>query len=222
MIRLHTEKIRPPRALWVPFELGRPLGPPGEAEFQMKVLRAVLSLFDALAGPVLEDFPDDMPDVDETEPAVLACPIRLKRRAVGTPDDELVQDVRDEVARLRVWYDLGVERRGRTTVGASTLEIGSSLDLLAAILRSELPQSPVSDLALCDALRLSAEDLKAFYFEAVTAQPGTLPSSKQVSDWFWDETSGGALLQTLQSRLAQQPDEDLRDVWLLPAGVEEL
>ena len=43
LIRLHTEKIRPPRALWVPFELGRPLGVPDDPAFQTRVLRALLA-----------------------------------------------------------------------------------------------------------------------------------------------------------------------------------
>ena len=30
LIRLHTEITKPPRALWVSFELGRPLGVPGD------------------------------------------------------------------------------------------------------------------------------------------------------------------------------------------------
>lgn len=212
--------MRPPRALWVPFEVGRPLGPPGDPAFQARVLRSALSLLAAPVGPVLADFPEDMPD--EEQPAVLACPVRLRPRPVGTPNEALVESMRREVTQLRVWYDLGVVRRGRTTVGASTLEIEAAVALLSAVLTSEPPQSPAPELALCDAVRLSAEDVKAFYFEAVTAQPGPLPSSQQLNDWFWEETSGGRLLRILQSSLAQQPDEDLRDVWFLPAGVEEL
>ena len=57
LIREHTEQIRPPRALWVPFELGRPFGPPNHPEFQTDVLRTVLDLFKKEAGPVLEDYP---------------------------------------------------------------------------------------------------------------------------------------------------------------------
>ena len=41
-VREHTAKITPPRALWVPFELERPLGVPGEAAFQTRVLRSAL------------------------------------------------------------------------------------------------------------------------------------------------------------------------------------
>jgi hypothetical protein len=37
LVREHTEKINPPRALWVPFELGRPVGPPDEPAFQRRV-----------------------------------------------------------------------------------------------------------------------------------------------------------------------------------------
>ncbi|UCG38011.1 MAG: hypothetical protein JSV00_07355 [bacterium] len=56
LVREHTLRIRPPRALWVPFELGRPLGPPGEPEIQARVLRAALQLLERPSGPVLEEF----------------------------------------------------------------------------------------------------------------------------------------------------------------------
>jgi hypothetical protein len=33
------------------------------------------------------------------------------------------------------------------------------------------------------------DDLKAFYFEGITAQPGQeSPSSETLADWFWNET----------------------------------
>ena len=56
LIREHTERVRPPRALWVPFELGRPLGLPDDSELQTRVLMAALRLLEAGDGPVLEDF----------------------------------------------------------------------------------------------------------------------------------------------------------------------
>jgi len=56
LIREHTLQISPPRALWVPFELGNPLGAPGEPELQTRVLRAVLGLLERETGPVLEDW----------------------------------------------------------------------------------------------------------------------------------------------------------------------
>jgi hypothetical protein len=181
-----------------------------------------LTLLEARSGPVLEDFPDDALEADEADTsAVVACPVRLRRRPTGTPDDELIEDVRQEVARLRVWYDLGLERRGRTTLGPSPLDIDASLDLLSTALRSKLPPSPVPDIPLADAIRLAADDLKAFYLEAVTAQPGPIPSGQRLHEWFWEETSGAVLLRTLQSRIEQLHSDDLDEVWLLAAGVEE-
>ena len=58
LIRPQTEKTKPPRALWVPFELGRPFGPPSDADFQQRVILAALGLLERTDGPVLiEDFP---------------------------------------------------------------------------------------------------------------------------------------------------------------------
>ncbi len=62
LIREHTETIRPPRALWVPFELGRPLGAPENPAFQRRVLLSALELLEAIQGPVLADFPDEAPE----------------------------------------------------------------------------------------------------------------------------------------------------------------
>ena len=41
LVREHSERMRPPRALWVPYPLGRPFGVPGDAAFQSAVLRSV-------------------------------------------------------------------------------------------------------------------------------------------------------------------------------------
>jgi hypothetical protein len=69
LIRPQTEKTRPPRALWVPFQLGRPFGPPGEPAFQRRVVLAALQLLERTAGPVIiEDFPDDDPR-DKADPS---------------------------------------------------------------------------------------------------------------------------------------------------------
>jgi len=62
LIRPQTENTKPPRALWVPFELGRPFGPPGDAAFQRRVILAALGMLERDKGPVIiEDFPDDDP-----------------------------------------------------------------------------------------------------------------------------------------------------------------
>jgi hypothetical protein len=52
-----AERIRPPRALWVPFPHGYALGAPNDVPLQLDVLKQALRLFDADGpGPVLRDY----------------------------------------------------------------------------------------------------------------------------------------------------------------------
>jgi hypothetical protein len=51
-----TQKIRPPRALSVPYPLGFPLGEADNTGLQTTVLRALLALLDRTDVPVLERF----------------------------------------------------------------------------------------------------------------------------------------------------------------------
>ena len=57
LLRLVAEAVRPPRALWLPFPLGYPLGAPRNPEIQRGVLLQALALL-AESGPppVLRDF----------------------------------------------------------------------------------------------------------------------------------------------------------------------
>ena len=57
LLREVTEKVRPPRTLFVPFPIGYPLGAPNQPELQHAVIRATLDLLHA-AGPlpVVDEF----------------------------------------------------------------------------------------------------------------------------------------------------------------------
>ncbi len=58
LLRFVAEKVRPPRALYVPFLHGYPLEAPNEPEKQHAVIEAALRLLedDALRPPVLVDY----------------------------------------------------------------------------------------------------------------------------------------------------------------------
>jgi len=60
-VRHVAERVRPPRALLVPFELGYPLGTPGDAEAQHTVLDQMLRILedDSLTSPVLSELARD-------------------------------------------------------------------------------------------------------------------------------------------------------------------
>jgi len=51
-----TRKIRPPRALAVPYPLGFPLGEAHNADLQTTILRALLALLERTDVPILETY----------------------------------------------------------------------------------------------------------------------------------------------------------------------
>lgn len=209
LIREHTERIKPPRALWVPFELGRPLGVPNDATFQKRVLKAALSLLEAPAGPILADFPEDVPGpADFTG---WACPINLAeaKEEIEEGTAGVTSALIREIDFLMPWYDMAIQKRGRTTVGASGMNIQEVAQFLATFLHGQSNSSPRDNLSVGEALKLASEDLKAFYLEAATAQPGEA-SSSQLADWFWAETAAGKLLSELKAVCSKSSDPSIK------------
>ena len=56
LLREITEKIRPPRALFVPYPLGYPLGEPNNAALQTRIMQSAFDLLPRTDAPVLESF----------------------------------------------------------------------------------------------------------------------------------------------------------------------
>ncbi|HZY55674.1 MAG TPA: hypothetical protein VFE73_20625 [Reyranella sp.] len=200
-MREHTEIVRPPRALWVTFELGRPLGIPDDPPFQRRVAKAALDLLARTDGPILADYPEDVPEV--TDFSGWACPINL----APSQTDSLAA----EIDRLATWYDQSVARQGRTTVGVSGLDMPDAGALVNRALAGDLPEA--------QPLKEAIDDLRAYYLEAASAfpDPGTSATRKK---WFWDETQLAKAILSLQPKLAQSTDPQhkiLANLTLIPA-----
>lgn len=56
LLREITEKIKPPRALFVPYPLGHPLGEPNDSALQTRIIRAAFALLTRNDAPVFEVF----------------------------------------------------------------------------------------------------------------------------------------------------------------------
>ena len=85
--------MQPPRALWVTFQLGRPLGAPDDPALQTRVLRATLRLLEAKSGPVLEDYPAlSNFDVYMSGPPAMIAACRGAFLLAGLPEDRLYYD----------------------------------------------------------------------------------------------------------------------------------
>ena len=209
LVREHAEKVRPPRALWVPFPLGRPFGAPNDSEGQRQVLRRALALLEAPSGPVLVDFDGAGTAVGEEE-ETWVCPVSFP--APAGEETGIGRRVADELGWLRPWYELGVERRGRTTIGLAAAPVEDAAAWLAAFAEGHLLPAPAPGKSIADNLRWSAEDLKTFYYEAATAQPGAAASGARLESWFWEESAAGELLKSLRGRCLADDDPAVHEV----------
>jgi hypothetical protein len=178
----------------VPFQLGHPLGTPNDAEFQKRVLIALLGLFNRTDCPVIEDYDEEEEENDEV--VMLSCPVNYSNmKSDSGDDDSLLAALKREMMAMRSWYEASVAKRGRTTVGVSGIALDNLGSFVCSFLQDGLPENPRDDVPLSNTLKMAVEDLKSYYIEGLTAQPGQeTASSRKLADWFWDETVAGKVV----------------------------
>ena len=200
LVRENTASMQPPRSLWVPFPLGRPLGNPGDVEFQRDVVLAALGLLAHSRGPVLVDYPHDVPAV--IEEVAQTCPVSFA--AQSALDDTWATRLSQEYQQLRPWYLISRRRRdGRTLVGVSDNDLQQNVEALAQYLdEGERPK----DIRW---LKRAIEDIKAYYLEAMTAQPGDY-DHRALQDLFWRETVLAAAILAFYHQFQASSNPQLR------------
>ena len=212
-----VEKTRPPRALMTPFQLGRPVGEPGDVTHQLQVLRRALQLLDRPDGPVILDPIDEDPpgwfDQPGWQPAVAVPawgPLHTAAEWAGALQAELGPV-------MAAWQDFKA-RHGRSTVGLAGQPPQAWPSFAASFLDGARPSVPPhASPAL--ALRFLADDLKALYGEAAQAD-GSRPAARQIDAWFWRHTVAGQLLLALRSQALDSEDKAFKTVgsrFLVPA-----
>ena len=162
-----VENTRPPRALFLPFLLGRPLGEPNDPAFQRRVLLQALRLLERTDGKViLEHFADDPPswfDRTDWQPAV-----RLERPASPTNAPaspthaaEWEAAFRLELALVLPAWERFKARFGRTTTGLAGQDPDAWPAFAASFLNGDLPVASLHDRERRGPLLLSRAALVA-------------------------------------------------------------
>ncbi|MFW5909057.1 MAG: hypothetical protein ACOCR8_05415 [Desulfosalsimonas sp.] len=132
--------------------------------------------------------------------------------------EKLISAFKQELEELRPWYDLGRQERGRTAMADFDPE--TAADILCKYLSGKNAEIPVQDMSQAVALRLEAQDLKAFYFEAVISRPGArVPESREFADWYWNQTAAGFVLKDIQKKCLNEQDKELKmtgKIFLVP------
>ena len=196
-VREQMEAIKPARSLVLDFPMGRGMGKPNDPAFQKKVIRAAFDLLDAPAGPVLIAFPEAIPVRDGRMGYALPPDLVLSTSDIGDIDN-LLAEIRAEMKELQPDYEAAVVSRGRTTVGASELQIGDLAPFVAEFLTGEIPKSPRKGLPAIPLLKLVVEDLEAYYSETRTHRDN-IDDLELMGKWFWEETKAGRLLLLLEA-----------------------
>jgi hypothetical protein len=203
MVREHTEKVKPPRALFVPFPFGHALGRPGDPVLQHRVLRAALDLLGEAAGPVLRDFPDDGAAGSEPPAPAQASAIAV---AAAVPDDPALEAA--QMHRYHAQWLAG--SGGRTAFGLAGVpaprvpDVVRFLQAFAAGEAADMDER-AQDVPLAGFIRWCADDLKTLYVEGRLAmKPGA--GGDEIARWFWGETAAGQLLRRVRDRLEASGD----------------
>jgi hypothetical protein len=202
LVREHSEKVKPPRALFCDFPFGLALGRPNEPEFQHRVLAQAFGLLERPAGPVLEEFPEPVVPAGGPRPGSLP--------SVRPPDPAF------ELTSLRGYYDRFVERQGRTAVGLAgvpSTRLRGLVRLLERYLAGEQLEPPERppEVPLLQYLRYACDDLKAFYREAYLEQHPTA-EGPELEAWFWQQTALGGLMIRVRDALVATDDPYARQI----------
>jgi len=198
LVREHIETMRPPRALWVPFELGRPFGAPQDFALQTRVLRAALALLEQSGPePVLEDFVEEAPypqgDANWKFPGELDGSNPLA-----------------EAVSIRPFWEEALARHRHSSLGISGLSPEVAIEYVGRYHSAE-PLANPKGMARISRARFAIDDIKAYYLEAATAREGH-PSSRQLLDWFWEQTLAGAMIREFQERARTSEDKNLKQI----------
>ncbi|MXY84928.1 MAG: hypothetical protein F4Y95_00105 [Chloroflexi bacterium] len=223
LIREHAEGMNPPRSLFVPFPLGRPLGSPDQPDFQRDVLLSSLKLLETATETALADYPHDAPTSGDDP---WACAVALAPPEPANESEALRDQLVEEIRQLAPWHAESRKRRGRSTVGIS----GASLDqiedlanLLADFATGEEPADGEIDWnhPMPMRLKFASDDLRAFYHESATAQPGAnYPTDADLNDWLFNQTLLGTVLRQIVGLMRESDDRRVSGmvIGMIPAG----
>ena len=206
-IRSQIERTAPPRGLFCDFPLGRPLGRPGDPEFQHRVLAHAFDLVERATSPVLETFAEALPDDDNV---ASSCPLPPRH------DPSLPAAV-DEARGLRPAFDRAVARFGDQSAGR-IIAADDILAAVAAFLRVA-EGTPWKEAGIPGVPARVSQDIRAYYETAALALIDHTPAAWETTRWFLQHTEAGRTI--VAARAAMQAAGDKTSVWfyLVPHGI---
>ena len=245
LVKEFTQVVRPPRALWAPFPFGRPFGAPKNAAIQRRVMMAAFALLERKTGPILEDFvlaPDEHAldaanqtmgrgcgpkgcRLDDILAGGDAASADNRPPVIEHYDGDLAK-VKAEILEITPAHrQYRQNNHGRTQVGSSGVTpetVSRAAEAVHAFVSGESPAVPAGSEPMNVGLfvRLSIDDLKAYYMESKSELSGekTLDAA-DANDWFWLETHAGRLIIAARDRIVETTDRSKDPNWILARSI---
>ncbi|MGI9327129.1 MAG: hypothetical protein ACR2PZ_18060 [Pseudomonadales bacterium] len=179
----------PPRGLYCNFPLGRPLGKPGDTQFQTQVLTHAFSLLQS-TQPVIEEFAEAIvDDADE----VLACPLPARH-------DPNAHPAVDEARGLRPAYDRASAKFGNRAGAARVVaadDIPAAIEAFVRIGKG----TPWKEAGVPGIPARVAQDIRGYYELAALEIAEHTPAAWAGYRWYRDQTEAGKAIKTAQSAM---------------------
>ena len=192
MVREHAERVKPPRALFVPFFFGFALGKPNDAGLPAWGLEGGAGPAGGGGGSGAGGFPRRFGD-----PTLMP-----QASQVTASPEQAARSAADEITALRAFYERWVDNNsGRTAVGLCGVpqrRFRGVIRFLEACAQgdeeADLAERP-DGVSKPQFIRYCVDDLKAFYYEARMEQ-NREADEDSLHRWFWGETATGKLVPT--------------------------
>jgi len=196
----------PPRAVYVPYPFGLPLGHPGDIATQQAILNLAFSTLDAPSGPVLLEFHDGAAAAENGSP--------LQASEVDPDEQARAADFATEVTLMRRYWEQRLAATGRTGVGLSGIppqRFRGVVRFLEAFIVNPLADSDDRrpDVPVPMFIRNCIEDLRVMYVEA-RLQTHPQESSPDRQRWLLGSTALGIIVRKVREVMEASDDPDLK------------
>jgi hypothetical protein len=242
LFRPFTEIVKPPRALWVPFPFGRPLGAPNNKQVQHRVIAAAFSLLARSHGPVIEDFvlaPEEEHLDAKHQTVGKKCGAKgcslddalfddLDTEADSEPAiepyDKDFEALRAEIFSLQNDHRAYLQVSGGRTQLRDASSVPGSIENAALVLHQFASKEAIEVPPYIpdhgagrqnNFVRLCADEIKAFYLEARLGRGGEdAENANAYNNWLWYETRAGSLILAARDRIIETTDRSKDPNWM--------
>lgn len=195
----------PPRGLFCDFPLGRPLGVPGDAAFQRRVIEHAFGLLER-REPVVGDY--DVVIADQAS-ETLVCPLPARMDPDAHP-------AIDEAKGLRPAYERAVAKYGNRAGAVRLLDADSIPAAIESFIRVA-EGHPWKQAGIPGIPARVSQDIRGYYEMAAMEIADHTPAAWAGYRWFRDQTKTGEVIQKARDAMRESGAKEPLWRFLLPS-----